>query len=151
MKVLEITGAPLVLRRLQAYNKRQERGCAQGLKKAGLMIKRESDLIIPVQLGHLRGSGFIRNVGSSGFRTDIVVGYTAEYAVYVHENLDAAHGKEFNVRHAQEIASAKGTKRGTAAGGMFNRGEGQQAKFLERPAREKRYEALRIIRTEMKY
>lgn len=58
----------------------------------------------------------------------VVVGYTTEYAVWVHENLEAAHGQAFNVKHAAEIK----------AGLEHSRGPLQQAKFLEQPARENR-------------
>jgi hypothetical protein len=55
----------------------------------------------------------------------VVVGYTAAYALYVHEDLEKTHGAEYNEKHAEEIAA-----------GAPDRGEQQQAKFLERPARE---------------
>ena len=72
----------------------------------------------------------------------VVVGYTAAYAVHVHENLEAAHGAAYNAKYADEIAQGqtvnkKGRvvkKRGWK--GRTSRGPGQQAKFLEQPARE---------------
>ncbi len=106
--------------------------------------------IVPVQLGTLKASCFVRSVGGKGFDTDIAVGYTAGYAVYVHEDLTKAHGKEFNVKHADEIAAAAGTPRGTAKGGMFPRGENQQTKFLERPMREERAGILKVIADEVR-
>jgi hypothetical protein len=57
----------------------------------------------------------------------VSVGYTAAYAVFVHEDLQKAHGAAFNIKHADEIAS----------GAEHSRGPEQQAKFLEGPAREK--------------
>jgi hypothetical protein len=48
---------------------------------------------------------------------DVIVGYAASYALFVHENLDAAHGEEFNKKHGR------------------GRGPNQQAKFLETPFR----------------
>ena len=103
-----------------------------------------------MQLGNLTNSKYIRNIGGVGYRTDILVGFTANYAVYVHEDMTKKHGKDFNIKHAEEIAAAQGTKRGTAKGGMFLRGEDQQAKFLERPAREERQRILKIIAREAK-
>jgi hypothetical protein len=96
----------------------------------------------------LKNSAFTRNEGGSGIDADIVVGYTEDYAVYVHEDLSKAHGREFNIKHADVIAAATGTMQGTAKGGMFNRGENQQAKFLEKPAREKRKDIIRIVARE---
>jgi hypothetical protein len=120
---------------------------AKGLMKAGVFVLHESNAIVPVQFGDLKRSGFVRQFGS-GFQTDVVVGYTSEHAAIVHENPNAAHGREFNVKHAAEIARAKAAKRATAKSGMFMRGENQQFKYLETPCRTKRQEILTIIATE---
>jgi hypothetical protein len=68
----------------------------------------------------------------------VVVGYTAAYAVYVHENLEAAHGAAYNAKHAAEISAGKTKSSKTKKGwkGATSRGPNQQAKFLEQPARE---------------
>lgn len=55
----------------------------------------------------------------------VVVGYEAPYAVVVHEDLEAAHGAAFNVKHAAEISAGKEKARG----------DNQQAKYLEAPFR----------------
>ena len=61
----------------------------------------------------------------------VIVGYTAAYAIHVHENMEAAHGAAYNVKHAQYY------KRGKRKGEVkIQRGPQQQAKFLEQPARE---------------
>jgi len=148
MKMLELKGLPQVLSKLKGATTDIKNDAGRGLKKGGLFLQRESQKIVPVQLGNLKNSAFTRSQGS-GLRTDVTVGYTAEYAAYVHEDLDKAHGKEFNVKHADEIANASKKAR-TAAGGLFNRGEEQQAKFLETPARTKRTEMLAIIAAEIK-
>jgi len=148
-KLTNIRGLSTVLSNLKKAKTNLASGVGRGLKKGGLHLQKKSGDIVPVQLGNLKNSIFCRNVGGSGFDTDIIVGYTADYAVWVHENLNAAHGKVFNEKHAAEIVAARGTKGGTAAGGMFNRGEEQQAKFLEKPAREERRTILMIIRTEV--
>jgi len=54
------------------------------------------------------------------------------------------------VAKPEEIKAAKGTKLGTKKGGMFKRGEEEQAKFLEKPAREKRGYIIKIIQFEAK-
>lgn len=68
----------------------------------------------------------------------IVVGYTANYAVYVHEDTEAAHGEIYNTKYAAEIAQGytKSGKRKRGWKGKTMRGPNQQAKFLERSARE---------------
>jgi hypothetical protein len=63
----------------------------------------------------------------------VIVGYTASYAVYVHENIEAAHGQEYNTKHAQY--HNRGKKKGQL---VTQKGPNQQAKFLEKPALELR-------------
>ncbi|MHA2065525.1 MAG: hypothetical protein ACXABY_14215 [Candidatus Thorarchaeota archaeon] len=151
MKLVKITGYKNVLAGLKKAQRPIGAGLSKGLTKAGKYLQRESQKIVPRQTGHLRASAFTRRFGM-GLKTDVIVGYTAAYAAFVHENLDAAHGKDFNIKHAAAIQHAKthGLKAGLVSGGMFNRGENQQAKFLETPAREKRKVLLQIIRSEGK-
>lgn len=169
MKLVELKGMNTVIRNLMKSKKTIAVGVARGLKQGGLHLQRKSQEIVPVQLGNLKASGFCRNVGGTGFDTDIVVGYGSEacnYAVYVHEDLNKAHGQAFNIKHADKIARAgtyktslktRKTTRwkpklemGTAQGGFFPRGENQQAKFLERPAREERRNIIKIIQRQAK-
>ena len=149
--VLKITGMNTIIRNLTKTKVRLGRDVARGLKKGGLHLQRVSQKIVPFQIGNLHGSAYCRNIGGSGFNTDIAVGYTAKYAVFVHENLGAVHGAAFNIKYAEQIAAAAGTHRGTAEGGMINRGENQQAKFLEQPARTEKKTILRIIHREAKF
>jgi hypothetical protein len=68
----------------------------------------------------------------------VVVGYTASYAVHVHEDLEAKHGADYNSWHGEEISRGR-TKSGRKKSGWkgrTSRGPDQQAKFLEQPARE---------------
>ena len=146
--MVKISGLPTVLRNLRKSGDRIARGVERGLIKGGIFLQKESQKIVPKQIGNLHGTAFTRNQGGSGVDADIIVGYTSEYAVFVHEDLTKAHGREFNVKHAEEIEAATGTFQGTAEGGMFPRGEEQQAKFLEKPAREKRSKIIRIVANE---
>lgn len=68
----------------------------------------------------------------------VVVGYTAAYAVYVHENLEVKHGSDYNAWHGEEISAGKTKSGKTKKGwkGKTSRGPNQQAKFLEQPARQ---------------
>lgn len=147
-KLTQMTGVNDFLRNLSMAKDVIAAKVSRGLKKGGLHLQRKSQEICPRQLGTLVNSAFTRNVGGIGFDTDIIVGYTVDYATIVHEDLTRAHGEEFNIRHAEEIAAAEGTPRSTARGGMFRRGENQQAKFLERPARDERRAIIKIIQRE---
>ena len=55
-----------------------------GLKAAGLVFQGESQRLVPIDTGNLRASAFTRKSGS-GFNVDVNVGYTANYALFVHE------------------------------------------------------------------
>ena len=143
-KIKKITGLNIVIRNMTKAKGVLGRDVARGLKKGGLYLQKKSQEIVPVDLGNLYGSSFVRNVGGSGFKTDIIVGFGAEgvgYAVFVHEDLNKFHGRKFNVKYAKEIA----------AGTMNNRGENQQAKFLERPARTEKKRIIKIIQKEARF
>ena len=116
-RLIKITGIDKVLRNLKKATKNMSQKAEIGLKKGGLFLQREAQKITPVDLTNLRPSARTDNVGGSGFDADIVVhfGAGADYAVYVHEDLEARH------------------KAPTSA------------KFLEKPAREKIKEIFKII------
>jgi hypothetical protein len=138
--IVRLVGADKLRKALATAQKRHEKGIERGLKKAGLYLQRMSMLIVPVQFGILRASAFTRHTGR-GFQTEVRVGYTAAYAVFVHENPRAAHGKEFNEKHADKIAAARGPARKV----WFNRGPNQQYKYLEKPLREGRNKMAQIV------
>lgn len=92
-----------------------EKHVERGLKRAGLFLQRSSQEIVPVDLGPLQNSAFTRATGR-GVKTQVQVGYTMLYAMYVHEDMTATH------------------KAGTTA------------KYLERPLREKRAQIAAIIK-----
>lgn len=119
--IVRVSGLPTVLRNLRQARDKIAQATAKGLVKGGLHLQRKSQQIVPVQLGDLKNSAGTRNIGGRGFDADVIVFYNTEYAVYVHEDLTKAHGREFNIKHADEIAAAVGTPRGTAQGGMFLR------------------------------
>lgn len=70
----------------------------------------------------------------------VAVSYYANYALYVHENMQAAHGTDYNERYADEIAAGK----------RSDRGAGQRAKFLEEPARRLQKQMAEKIRLHIK-
>lgn len=135
---VQVTGLNAVIKNLKLVKPNLGVKVGRNLKKAGLFLQRASQQIVPVDEDNLKPSAFTRNVGGPGWATDIVVGYTAAYAVYVHENLTTAHGRAYNVKYAGQIADKKDKS-------FHSRGENQQAKFLERPMRTLRKEMLAII------
>lgn len=65
---------------------RYQRGYAAGLQKVLDMILKASNKICPIDTGELRRSGYTEITGS-GFNSRGYVGYSAPYAIYVHENV----------------------------------------------------------------
>jgi hypothetical protein len=153
---MEVKGIGDLVKNLQKAQKNIGKKVTNGLLLAGHHLMRESAKIVPVQIGHMKASQFVRKKTP----THIEIGYEGKkgakgkggtYFAYVHEipNPPHAHGKEFNIKHAAEITAAAGTPRGTAAGGMFNRGPNQQYKFLEKPIKDEHLVVLKTIRDEV--
>ncbi len=116
-KLSKMTGMTQVLNNLKKATVQMGKKAERGLKKGGLFLQRESMKVVPVDLDNLRPSARTDNIGGSGFDADIVVHYGAgaDYAVYVHEDLEARHK------------------------------EGKKAKYLEGPAREQKSEIFKIV------
>lgn len=147
MKPIEVTGVDKVVRNLAKYRRNVGQSLPAAFILAAEFVMSESLPIVPFQVGDLKGSWDIR-VHGSGMNVDVEFGYFGvEYAAYVHEIPHSvhAHGKDFNVKHAAEIAAARGTWRGTAQGGMFLRKPEEQWKFLEAPIRNNKKGILNII------
>jgi len=106
----------------------------RNLVRAGLFIKGESQIRTPVDTGHLRASAYSRKVGGFGGTTVVEIGYSAAYAPFVHENLEARHGS----RRPADYKGASGKVIGPGA-------PEHQAKFLENAIRVNLDRILRII------
>ncbi len=127
-EVLQLKGLKKVTGNFSKARKGAAAGVEIGLKKAGLFLQAQSQKLVPVDTGNLRNTAFTRSEGS-GVDTEVHVGYTAEYAVYVHEDLFASHMKKD--KEGQDVQIG-------------------QAKFLEQPMREHRDDLIRIVRDEVK-
>jgi len=117
---------------LYRRDERFRRGVSLGLKKGGLHIQRASQQQVPVEFGPLKASAFTRSTGT-GFQTQVTVGYTAFYALFVHE--------------------AKGTWKGLQRlpnpphKGRYWDPQGKaHPKFLEIPVREEKDNVTAIVR-----
>jgi hypothetical protein len=124
-KLCRVEGVKEAVNELKSVHSSMGNAAERGLKRAGLRLQRESMKEVPVDTGNLRSSAWSRKIEGSGFDAVVGVGYTASYALRVHENVDKAHGQEYNEKYAQEIGK----------GIMSSRGAGQKAKFLEDPAK----------------
>lgn len=134
-------GAERIRERLERYQTALARALENGLLKAGETLQRDSQGRVPVDTGNLKASAFTRLDGG-GLNANVIVGYTAEYALKVHE----AVGMKLR---------GKPRARGTRPGGRGWRGrywdpQGRaQPKFLEAPAYELRGTLFGIIQREL--
>lgn len=112
-----IIGIQGIIRAIHACKGRVAKGVEKGIKKAALLLQRESQKVVPVDTGNLKNSAFTRITGT-GFQTKATVGYTAEYAIFVHERTELRHKP------------------------------GKIAKFLEKPARDNLKRMTQIIEEE---
>lgn len=95
------------------------------LKKSGLLLQRVSQKQVPVDSSNLKGSAFTRASGK-GFRTSVNVGYTAKYALALHEGVGMRlHGEPRTGKRPD----------GTQRKGSYWSPQGSRRKFLEIPAR----------------
>lgn len=125
----------VTVRKLRArhlvYGKRVEFALKLGMR----WIRQEANRLVPVDTGKLQNSGVIRQKGR-GLRTEMRLAYTADYAVYVHEDLTKAHGARFNEKYAVQIA----------AGIEHPRRPQETAKFLEIVTVGRRHSIEHIVR-----
>jgi len=89
---VKVTGIAELVRKLEAHKGRFATSFERGMKKGGLYLQRRSQKLVPIDTGTLRNSAYTRATGK-GFGVVVHVGYTANYAIFVHENLEAHHIK----------------------------------------------------------
>jgi hypothetical protein len=91
-----------------------------GAVKAGLLLQRESQRLVPVEYSVLKNSAYTRSIGV-GLNATVYVGYTASYALTVHEAAGTLRGL--------------GVPRPSGKGNYWDPSPQAQPKFLEQPAR----------------
>ena len=112
-----VRGFDEVMRNLnEQINGIKDRSMA-GLLEAGLKIEARSNQRVPREYGNLAASSYARKAQDGGLAVEI--GYTAEYALYVHEDLEM---------------SLKGEPRPSGLGVYW--GPNGENKFLEKTLRE---------------
>lgn len=117
---VQVKGVAELRRMLKKKQREHSRKFAIGVKRAGLWLLRESMKIVPVDTSALKNSApNVTRADGMGWDTVMTVGYGQEYAIYVHEDLNARHKP------------------------------GKVAKFLETPLRNGRGEMRKLIRDAM--
>ncbi len=128
--VTALNGVSQVVANMRAKQEAIGKKVEAGLKKAGLRLQAASQNLVPVNFGVLKASAFTRATGS-GWNTKVTVGYTANYALYVHEAVEM---------------KLQGKPRPQGRGFFWDPQGQAQAKFLEAPSRSLRPEILQIIK-----
>lgn len=90
MSGVYVSGRDVVLKGLTERIRQIKGRTEAGLWQAGLLVKRESLKITPVDTGHLRNSCYLTVQRVAG-QPVAEIGYTASYAVYVHEISPKGH------------------------------------------------------------
>jgi len=114
MRMTRVLGLKKTMALLKQESLETNKRVRRGMIKGGLFLQRKSQQVAPVDTGNMKNSAFTRGKGQ-GRKFEVTVGYTASYALFVHENL--------NMRHKP----------------------GKEAKFLEGPLRKHRREIDQII------
>jgi len=112
-----ITGIDDILKNMRKTDVLVGKKFEIGLKRAGLFLQKMSQRVVPVDTSNLKNSAFTRSA-FSGTATVVTVGYTAAYAIFVHERMELSHKP------------------------------GKQAKFLEQPALQYHEQILKLIAEE---
>lgn len=85
----EVKGLEEITRNINRQIAAMPRATMAGLMAAGLIVQRDAQLHVPVDTGNLKASAFTRKAQKSSDRKPAVeVGFTASYAVFVHENME---------------------------------------------------------------
>lgn len=133
-----VIGLKDVLKNMEDFKKALAPRVELGLKTAGLYLQGRSQNLVPVDYGVLKASAFTRATGK-GMATVVNVGYTAFYAMYVHENVEMKwKGKpRAPVRFKDDVDMVNNLEKIYANRGNYWDPAGRgQAKFLEAPSRD---------------
>jgi len=86
---VKVIGLERSLKNLNKAIEKIEGASVDGLLAAGLIVQGEAQKIVPVEFGNLRGSAFTRKAQKKKkTKPSVEVGFSAAYALYVHENLN---------------------------------------------------------------
>jgi len=130
---MSVQGLKEITRAINQHKIKTIKGLRRGLHEGARYLLRQSNQLVPVgDTGLLKASGRALLHGS-GLQSEAWVSYGTEYAIYVHENLEAAHGAAFNAKYEAERKAAKTPAQKKR---FAKKGDKQTAKFLEIPARD---------------
>lgn len=131
----KVEGISTVIGKLNTQIKETTGLTTQGLLAAGLFVQRAAQKKVPVEYGVLRASAYTRKDPARAFLAiaPVEVGFSAAYALYVHENME------------QKL---KGEPRPSGLGVYW--GPHGEPKFLENALRESVKDILQIVQKRAK-
>lgn len=100
--IAKLEGLDKVVAGIKRLDRAAAKGFEIGLVRAGLYVQRESQKIVPVDTGALRNSAYTRKKGS-GKKTEVSVGYTQSYAIYVHERTELRHRAPTRAKYLSSV------------------------------------------------
>jgi len=86
-KAAGLKGLNIIMKNLNKEIKGMKNRSMSGLIQASILIRNDMDNtypVIPVDTGNLRSSWFTFPI-RKGFRTGLIIGFSANYATYIHE------------------------------------------------------------------
>jgi hypothetical protein len=86
---VRVEGLEKILSNLSRKIDRIEKRSKEGLLAAGLMIQAEAQKMTPVDDGFLKASAYTRRTPEN--KSIVEIGFSQNYALYVHEDLEAHH------------------------------------------------------------
>lgn len=87
---ITVSGGSGIIRNINNYGKQVERSTMGNMRKACLLVRRRSQLEVPVDTGNLRATAFTMVVRIGAMIMGII-GYAAAYAGIVHERTELKH------------------------------------------------------------
>ena len=86
-----LTGVDELMRTFDRLAKNVPGQASGALGGRATAILEESNELVPVDTGELKGSGSVTDVKRRGDVVEVVVQYEADHAAFVHEDPDASH------------------------------------------------------------
>ena len=94
---MEIEGLPELEKLLRKMPKEVEKVAMKELQRSAVDLQGKAQLLAPVDMGDLRGSGFSETKGQ-----EVTVGFSEPYALKQHEELEYNHPKGGQAKYLEQ-------------------------------------------------
>jgi len=90
-KIIRVNSLEEMRQSMRGFEQAYRDNAGMSLWQEVSLIMNESQDECPVEFGILKASGYVEDPQIIGGNASVKLGYSAEYAIYVHENLSAYH------------------------------------------------------------